>query len=36
MNTSKPSMVRAIATDAQFWIPVAVLAIGVAVLVMVK
>lgn len=36
MNNSKLSLARAIATDVHFWLPLAVLAIGVGVLVMVK
>jgi hypothetical protein len=36
MANSKPSAVRAIATDPQLWLPIVVLAIGIAVLVLVK
>ena len=36
MPNPKPSLVRAIATDPQFWLPVTVLLIGIAVLVLVK
>jgi hypothetical protein len=36
MTNPKSSLARAIATDPQLWLPVAVLLIGIAVLVLVK
>ena len=32
----KPSMLKAILTDSQFWAPVVVLALGIALLVFIK
>ena len=36
MANSKPSRVRALATDPHLWLPIAVLCIGIGVLVLVK
>ena len=36
MPNSKPSRIRAIVTDPQLWLPIAVLIVGIGVLVMVR
>jgi len=36
MGKTKQSMAHAIATDPQFWLPIAVLLLGIALLVIVK